>query len=79
MAIQDQTIHAHQVVRFESSSEIDSIPYSNSTHAKFVLFAGLPIKEPIVARGPFVMNTDEEIKEAYASYRNGTFLDGVPY
>ncbi|MEK4426551.1 pirin family protein [Solibacillus sp. FSL K6-1523] len=79
ITVQDQTIQTHNVVRFDSSSLVDSISFSTTSHAKFVVFAGLPIKEPIAARGPFVMNTEEEIKEAYASYRNGTFLDGVPY
>lgn len=41
---------------------------------KIILFAGEPIKEPVVARGPFVMNTIEEITQAYEDYRNGKFL-----
>jgi redox-sensitive bicupin YhaK (pirin superfamily) len=37
-----------------------------------VLFAaGLPLGEPIVQRGPFVMNTEEEIQRAWADYRAG--------
>jgi quercetin 2,3-dioxygenase len=32
---------------------------------------GDPIGEPIVARGPFVMNTAEEISEAYRDLRAG--------
>jgi redox-sensitive bicupin YhaK (pirin superfamily) len=32
-----------------------------------------PINEPMVARGPFVMNTEEEIAEAYEDYGNGKF------
>lgn len=35
----------------------------------------LPIGEPMVAHGPFVMNTMEEIKQAYADYRDGRFGD----
>ncbi|MDR7078121.1 redox-sensitive bicupin YhaK (pirin superfamily) [Neobacillus niacini] len=41
---------------------------------RIILFAGPPLKEPIVAQGPFVMNTMEEIKQAYEDYRNGTFI-----
>ncbi|MCH7322345.1 hypothetical protein LZ480_10625 [Solibacillus sp. MA9] len=37
-------------------------------------FAGEPIKAPIIARGPFVMNKEQEIIEAFESYRNGTFF-----
>uniref|UniRef100_A0A8C8SJE2 Pirin n=1 Tax=Pelusios castaneus TaxID=367368 RepID=A0A8C8SJE2_9SAUR len=36
----------------------------------FVLIAGEPIKESVVQYGPFVMNTQEEIKQAIDDYKN---------
>jgi redox-sensitive bicupin YhaK (pirin superfamily) len=36
-----------------------------------LLAAGRPLGEPIVQRGPFVMNTEDEIQRAYADYRAG--------
>lgn len=33
----------------------------------------VPFNESVVAQGPFVMNTEEEIRQAYADYRNGAF------
>lgn len=43
-----------------------------TTQASSVLFAAArPLREPIVQRGPFVMNTDEEIERAFADYRAG--------
>lgn len=37
-----------------------------------VMFAtGLPLKEPVVSHGPFVMNTQTEIMEAFKDYRMG--------
>jgi len=36
-----------------------------------LLAAGKPLHEPIVQRGPFVMNTDAEIQKAFADYRAG--------
>jgi redox-sensitive bicupin YhaK (pirin superfamily) len=35
---------------------------------RVILFAGKPLREPVVARGPFVMNTEEEIEQAYAEF-----------
>lgn len=32
-----------------------------------------PLNEPMVAQGPFVMNTEKEIQQAYADYRQGKF------
>ena len=36
-----------------------------------LLYAGRPLHEAVVARGPFVMNTEAEIEQAYADYRTG--------
>jgi redox-sensitive bicupin YhaK (pirin superfamily) len=41
---------------------------------RFMIMAGAPIGEPIVPYGPFVMNTREEIQQALADLRNGTFV-----
>ena len=40
---------------------------------RVVLYAGQPIGEKVVARGPFVMNSDEEIVQAYQDYHDGKF------
>jgi redox-sensitive bicupin YhaK (pirin superfamily) len=44
------------------------------TGARFMLMAGAPIGEPIVPYGPFVMNTEQEIRQALADLRAGTFV-----
>lgn len=59
----------------DAEGETSKITISTRTNTRFVLFAGEPIMEPIVARGPFVMNTEEEIKQAYSDYRTGEFLE----
>lgn len=41
---------------------------------RFLLVAGKPLGEPIARYGPFVMNTQEEIQQALADLRNGTFV-----
>lgn len=68
--------HKGQALWLGASDEtnMSHIVVSANEKLRLVLFAGEPIMEPVVARGPFVMNTDEEIKQAYADYRNGVFI-----
>lgn len=44
-----------------------------SEPARFLLVAGKPLNETVARSGPFVMNTGEEIRQAYEDYRNGLF------
>lgn len=46
---------------------------AKSRRSKVLIYSGEPIKEEIVAYGPFVMNTMEEIKQAYRDYHDGKF------
>ena len=51
----------------------ESILFKNDKDQQLhlVLIAGKPINEPIVQHGPFVMNTDEEIRNTIKDYRYG--------
>lgn len=44
-----------------------------STDLRVLLAAGLPLHEPVAAAGPFVMNTEEQLRQAYADYQAGRF------
>ncbi len=46
---------------------------SNDDGARFLLIAGRPLGEPVERAGPFVMNTREELQQAYADYQSGNF------
>ena len=41
--------------------------------ARFILVAGKPLNEPVVKYGPFVMNTQDEIRQAVVDYQSGKF------
>jgi redox-sensitive bicupin YhaK (pirin superfamily) len=41
---------------------------------RFLLVSGKPLREPVAWYGPIVMNTQEQLREAYEELREGTFL-----
>ena len=41
---------------------------------RFLLVSGEPIEEPVAWHGPIVMNTEEQLRQAYAELRSGTFI-----
>lgn len=47
---------------------------ANTEPARFIVLAGIPLNEPVVQRGPFVMNTREEIEKAVQDYQNGSLV-----
>ena len=44
--------------------------------ARFIFVSGKPLREPIAWGGPIVMNTEEELEQAFREYRDGTFIKG---
>jgi redox-sensitive bicupin YhaK (pirin superfamily) len=47
---------------------------SSPEGARFLFFSGKPIREPVAWGGPIVMNMQEELRQAFAEYRDGTFI-----
>jgi hypothetical protein len=66
-------VEAVKMVVFEEGDSVH-IEAGSDSHVRFILVAGAPFNEPIVPYGPFVMNTEEEIRQALADLRNGTFV-----
>ncbi len=46
-------------------------PLENQSSSRVLLIGGRPLNEPIARYGPFVMNTPQEIREAFEDYRSG--------
>lgn len=64
-----------KLVLFDTGDEIEVT--AGAEGMRFLLASGAPLNEPIAWRGPIVMNTQEEIRQAYAELHDGTFLDGL--
>lgn len=67
-----EIIENKTAVRFGEGDEFSL--KASSSGIRFILFAGKPLKEPIAWAGPIVMNTEDEIKQAYKELREGTFI-----
>jgi hypothetical protein len=57
------------LVEFTPGAVVRMRPASDA--AQFLFLDALPVNEPIVHGGPFVMNTEEEIEQAFRDYQDG--------
>jgi quercetin 2,3-dioxygenase len=61
----------HAFVVFENEGQ--RIDVEAGSEAQLLVLAGEPIGEPVVQHGPFVMNTEGEIRQAFADFHAGKF------
>ncbi|OUJ76115.1 pirin family protein [Hymenobacter crusticola] len=71
LRVNGQETEARHLVEFNYDG--DELRLEALTDAVVLLGHARPFNEPIVAYGPFVMNTSEEIEQAYQEYRAGKF------
>ncbi|QEC53512.1 hypothetical protein EDD80_103279 [Anseongella ginsenosidimutans] len=69
--VNDTKVAEHSFVLFKNEGEEIAIKAGNESVV--LLLSGEPINEPVVSYGPFVMNTEEEIKQAILDYNLGKF------
>jgi redox-sensitive bicupin YhaK (pirin superfamily) len=65
------TVTADQHAWVHATGPDDVLPMRASTPVRALFYAAPVIDEPVVAHGPFVMNTVEEIRQAFADYQSG--------
>lgn len=46
---------------------------SKTDHSRFIVVSAKPLNEPVARGGPFVMNTEAEVHQAFADYRSNNF------
>jgi len=66
-----ESINAGELVLFERDGK--EISFEATDDATLLLMSGEPIDEPIAGYGPFVMNTQEEIRQAISDFNAGRF------
>ncbi len=60
------------LVLFDRGDEV--VVRAGDSGIRFLLVSGSPIEEPVAWHGPIVMNTEEQLRQAYAELRDGTFI-----
>ena len=66
------TVGNRSLVLFDRGDEVTV--QAGDEGLRFLFVSGKPIQEPVAWYGPIVMNTEEELRRAYADLRNGTFI-----
>ncbi|WP_421855550.1 pirin family protein [Oricola sp.] len=64
------------LVVFDTGDEV--VVQAGEQGVRFLLVSGAPIREPVAWHGPIVMNTREELVQAFSELRNGTFIRESP-
>jgi len=76
--------HAGQVLWLDypqalaGDARIDTLRVTAARPSRLLVVTGEPIRERVVAYGPFVMNSEEEIRQAYLDFHSGKFGGPTP-
>ena len=65
-----QEIDARKMVVFRNDGDAVTLA-AGEEPLEVLLLGGVPLKEPVVRYGPFVMNTEDEIRQAVVDYQAG--------
>ncbi|ENV32296.1 pirin family protein [Acinetobacter gerneri] len=68
----EQQVKDHSIAIFAKDGE-STIKLTASEDARFLILTGKPLNEPIQGYGPFVMNSKEEIIQAFHDFNTGKF------
>jgi hypothetical protein len=59
------------MVLFANDGDVMSVEAAPDSPLKALLIGGVPLREPVARYGPFVMNTRQEILQAFDDYQSG--------
>ncbi|KEO81301.1 pirin family protein [Tumebacillus flagellatus] len=69
----NQVLWVNALEAGDGTASVVTVEAKTALHALWI--AGKPLHEPIAAHGPFVMNTAEEIQQAFVDYHSGNFAN----
>jgi hypothetical protein len=67
-----EMVENRSLVLFDRGDEVTV--QAGDSGIRFLLVSGQPLQEPVAWRGPIVMNTQEELEQAYQELYSGTFI-----
>lgn len=70
--LRDTDVSNHSLVLFDRGDDV--LVQAGDQGIRFLLVSGQPLEEPVAWRGPIVMNTAEELRQAFAELGAGTFI-----
>ena len=72
VSIAGQAVAQHAAIELHAASAVELVN-TGSELAEFLMLQGRPIGEPVAQYGPFVMNTEAELRQAFDDYRRTEF------
>ncbi len=69
LLVNGERVKTHDLVEFEANA--GQLHVEAEEGSRIIFCHGAPTHEPIVAHGPFVMNSEEEIQQAFLDYQSG--------
>ncbi|MBY0385577.1 pirin family protein, partial [bacterium] len=60
-----------QTIAFRNDGDVLKVKMQSQKQTRFVLLSGEPTNEPLMARGPFIMNDMEALRDAEMRFRSG--------
>lgn len=79
ISVNGRTVAAGRMGLLSNAEGTDGVIIEADENSRVLLIAGQPLRERIVQYGPFVMNSEEEIHQAFSDYRAGRFNGAISH
>lgn len=70
---QNEAVPVQNMAILANEADADGVTVHAVEDSRLIIVAGRPLHEPIAQHGPFVMNSGEELEQAFRDYQRGTF------